>query len=161
MIQPYSTQYFKSDKWVLWTDEIISRDLSLRYDNDNDNDNESNFIAMNYIHHIIGDVQASSWKRNELVFVYIHMSFGLILYPVWSLDSDGVRDDTPSPGVYLKKYERNSRFVGLCWALLWFHCCGLSGFAVVHYRSIFVYTLLAWWLLKLRKQNYRSGKSTS
>ena len=28
-------------------------------DNDNDNDNESNFIAMNYIDHIIGDVQAS------------------------------------------------------------------------------------------------------
>ena len=29
-------------------------------DNDNDNDNENNFIAMNYIDHIIGDVQASS-----------------------------------------------------------------------------------------------------
>ena len=37
----------------------------LLYDNnDNDNDNESNFIAMNYIDHIIGDVQASSWIRN-------------------------------------------------------------------------------------------------
>ena len=29
-------------------------------DNNNDNDNENNFIAMNYIDHIIGDVQASS-----------------------------------------------------------------------------------------------------
>ena len=48
-------------------------------DNDNDNDdNESNFIAMNYIDHIIGDVQASSSKRNELVFVYIHLHSGIV-----------------------------------------------------------------------------------
>ena len=45
---------------------------------DNDNDNESNFIAMNYIDHIIGDVQASSSKRNELVFVYIHLHSGIV-----------------------------------------------------------------------------------
>ena len=45
---------------------------------DNDNDNESNSIAMNYIDHIIGDVQASSWKRNELVFVYIHLHSGIV-----------------------------------------------------------------------------------
>ena len=58
------------------------------------------------------------------------MSFGLILYPVWSLDSDGVRDDTPSPGVYLKKYERNSRFVVI--SLLWF--VGLRrGSLLVHF----------------------------
>ena len=44
---------------------------------DNDNDNENNFIAMNYIDHIIGDVQASSWIRNELVFVYIHLHSGI------------------------------------------------------------------------------------
>ena len=48
------------------------------YDNDNDNDNVSNFIAMNYIDHIKGDVQASSWKRNELVFVYIHLHSGIV-----------------------------------------------------------------------------------
>ena len=42
------------------------------------NDNESNFIAMNYIDHIIGDVQASSSKRNELVFVYIHLHSGIV-----------------------------------------------------------------------------------
>ena len=43
-----------------------------------DNDNESNFIAMNYIDHIIGDVQASSWIRNGLVFVYIHLHSGIV-----------------------------------------------------------------------------------
>ena len=48
------------------------------YGNADDNDNESNFIAMNYIYHIIGDVQASSWKRNELVFVYIHLHSGIV-----------------------------------------------------------------------------------
>ena len=36
------------------------------------------FIAMNYIDHIIGDVQASSWIRNELVFVYIHLRSGIV-----------------------------------------------------------------------------------
>ena len=44
----------------------------------NDNDNESNLIAMNYIDHIIGDVQASSWIWNELVFVYIHLHSGIV-----------------------------------------------------------------------------------
>ena len=42
------------------------------------NDNESNSIAMNYIDHIISDVQASSWIRNELVFVYIHLHSGIV-----------------------------------------------------------------------------------
>ena len=40
--------------------------------------NESNFIAMNYIDHIIGDVQASSWIRNELAFVYIYLHSGIV-----------------------------------------------------------------------------------
>ena len=56
----------------------IEQSLSFDNDNDNDNDNESNFIAMNYIDHIIGGVQASSSKRNELVFVYIHLHSGIV-----------------------------------------------------------------------------------
>ena len=39
---------------------IISPQITHELMLDNDNDNESNFIAMNYIDHIIGDVQASS-----------------------------------------------------------------------------------------------------
>ena len=35
-------------------------------------------FAMNYIDHIIGDVQASSWIINELVFVYIHLHSGIV-----------------------------------------------------------------------------------
>ena len=52
-------------------------------DYESNESNESNFIAMNYIDHIIGDVQASSWKRNELVFVYIHLHSGIVstLFP--------------------------------------------------------------------------------
>ena len=49
---------------------IISVNMP-EYSNKNDNDNESNFIAMNYIALIIGDVQASSWIRNKLVLMYI------------------------------------------------------------------------------------------
>ena len=45
---------------------------------DNCNDNESNFIGVNYTNHIIGDVQASSWIRNKLVFMYIHLHCGII-----------------------------------------------------------------------------------
>ena len=40
--------------------------------------NESKFIVMNYIDHILGDVQASSWIKNELVFVYIHLHSDIV-----------------------------------------------------------------------------------
>ena len=35
---------------------------------------------MNYIDLITGDVQASSWMRNKLVFMYIHLQSGIIHY---------------------------------------------------------------------------------
>ena len=36
----------------------IKKSFNRHIDNDNDNDNESDFIAMNYINHIIRDIQA-------------------------------------------------------------------------------------------------------
>ena len=42
------------------TVELFSFEINMMMSYDNDNDNESNFIAMNYIDHIIGDIQAGS-----------------------------------------------------------------------------------------------------
>ena len=42
----------------------------------NDNDNESNFIVMNYIYRIIGNVQASSWIK-KWTSIRVHTS------PLW------------------------------------------------------------------------------
>ena len=84
---------------------------------DNDNDNENNFIAMNYIDHIIGDVQASSWIRNELVFVYIHLHSGIfstLFSCIWHEKQN--HNVLLSPTMqFLNSWQRGARSLGL-WA---------------------------------------------
>ena len=64
-------------RWILGHKLIIGYIYNIN-DNGNDNDNESNFTPMNYINLIIGDIKASPWISNKLVFLYIYLHSGII-----------------------------------------------------------------------------------